>query len=133
MHTRRDIGKLALGGLALSGLSPTLAFAAKSDSTGNVRLGATTWSLRDLPRIPGKDNIDDLIKPLQSAGVSEIDLWSYNTEPAGPNFGPGAPPPPAAYPVQIHHFTPNPRIGNHLGQRTSDNRWTRMRCDRGQS
>jgi len=106
MHTRRDIGKLALGGLALSGLSTTLAFAAKSDSAGSVRLGATTWSLRDLPRIPGKDNIDDLIKPLQSAGVSEIDLWSYNTEPAGPNFGPGAPPPPAAYPVQIHHFTP---------------------------
>ena len=95
MYTRRDIGRIALGGVALS-----TAFG----STG-VRLGATTWSLRDLPRIPGKDNIDDLIKPLKSAGVDEIDLWSYNTEPAGPNTGPGAPPPPAAYPIKIHTFS----------------------------
>src|SRR5580704_14776712 len=95
MYTRRDIGKIALGGVALS---------TAWGNTG-VRLGATTWSLRDLPRIPGKDNIDDLIKPLKSAGVAEIELWSYNTEPAGPNFGPGAPPPPAAYPVKIKTFS----------------------------
>jgi sugar phosphate isomerase/epimerase len=103
MYTRRDIGKLALGGMALT------ASAASGDSgigaAGGVRLGATTWSLRDLPRIPGKDNIDDLIKPLKSAGVTEIDLWSYSTEPAGPNTGPGAPPPPAAYPIRIHTFS----------------------------
>jgi sugar phosphate isomerase/epimerase len=99
MYTRRDISKLALGGLTAS-----IAFGGTNES-GGVRLGATTWSLRDLPRIPGKDNVDDLIKPLQSAGVSEIDLWSYNTEPAGPNTGPGAPPPPAAYPIKIHTFS----------------------------
>jgi hypothetical protein len=95
MYTRRDIGRIALGGIALS---------TAYGSTG-VRLGATTWSLRDLPRVPGKDNIDDLIKPLKSAGVVEIDLWSYNAEPAGPNFGPGAPPPPAAYPVKVKTFS----------------------------
>ena len=95
MYTRRDIGRIALGGAALG-----MAY-----GDAGVRLGATTWSLRDLPRVPGKDNIDDLIKPLKSAGVAEIDLWSYNTEPAGPNFGPGAPPPPAAYPVKIKTFT----------------------------
>jgi sugar phosphate isomerase/epimerase len=106
MYSRRDIGKVALGGLALSGTA-LRAFGATNDSAaGGVRLGATTWSLRDLTRIPGQDNIDDLIKPLKSAGVTEIDLWSYNGEPAGPNFGPAAPPPPAAYPVKIHHFTP---------------------------
>jgi sugar phosphate isomerase/epimerase len=98
MYTRRDIGRIALGGVALSA-----AYGASSEP--GVRLGATTWSLRDLPRVPGKDNIDDLIKPLKSAGVTEIDLWSYNTEPAGPNFGPGAPPPPAAYPVKIKTFS----------------------------
>src|ERR1700733_10338876 len=91
MYTRRDIVRIALGSVALG-----TAFG----DTG-VRLGATTWSLRDLPRVPGKNNIADLIQPLKSAGVTEIDLWSYNTEPAGPNFGPGAPPPPAAYPVKI--------------------------------
>ena len=107
MYTRRDIGKLALGTTALVALPVSTAFGAKSDSDASgVRLGATTWSLRDLPRIPGQDNVSDLIKPLKSAGVTEIDLWSYNTEPAGPNTGPGAPPPPAAYPIKIKVFSP---------------------------
>ena len=91
MYTRRDIGKFALGTTALSALPVSLAFGADNA----VRLGATTWSLRDLTRVPGEDNVIDLVKPLKSAGVTEIDLWSYNVEPAGPNFGPGAPPPPA--------------------------------------
>jgi sugar phosphate isomerase/epimerase len=101
MYTRRDIGRIALGGAALG----TMYAASSEPVNAGVRLGATTWSLRDLTRIPGKDNIDDLIQPLKSAGVTEIDLWSYNTEPAGPNFGPGAPPPPAAYPVKIKTFS----------------------------
>jgi hypothetical protein len=77
MYTRRDLGRFALGGVALK-----TALGAAIDSPGSVQLGATTWSLRDMPRIPGKDNIDDLIKPLKSAGVTEVDLWSYNGEPA---------------------------------------------------
>lgn len=106
MYTRRDIGKLALGTSALVGLPVSRLFASKSESGADgVRLGATTWSLRDLPRIPGQDNIADLIEPLKSAGITGIDLWSYNVEPAGPNFGPGAPPPPAAYPIRIHTFS----------------------------
>src|SRR3954468_19581812 len=95
MYTRRNFGKFALGTTALT------LFA-----SDGVRIGATTWSLRDLPRVPGQNNVDDLIKPLKSAGVTEIDLWSYNVEPAGPNFGPGAPPPPAAYPVKVKTFSP---------------------------
>jgi hypothetical protein len=106
MYTRRDIGKVALGGLALSGTA-LKAFGATNDSAaGGVRLGATTWSLRDLPRIPGKDNIDDLIKPLKVRRRHRDRSLVVQTEPAGPNFGPAAPPPPAAYPVKIHHFTP---------------------------
>ena len=96
MYTRRDIGRIAIGGAAVS---------AAFGAAGGIRLGATTWSLRDLPRVPGKDNIDDLVRPLKSAGVTEINLWSYNTEPAGPNFGPGAPPPPAAYPIKIKTYS----------------------------
>jgi sugar phosphate isomerase/epimerase len=99
MYTRRAIGKLALGTAAAAALPA-------SPSAGSVRLGATTYSLRDLPRVPGKDNVADLIQPLQDAGVQMIDLWSYNTEPAGPNTGPGAPPPPAVYPIKIKVFTP---------------------------
>jgi sugar phosphate isomerase/epimerase len=96
-----------MGATVLSTLPKSAASAATTDSTVNgVRLGATTWSLRDLPRIPGQDNISDLIKPLKSAGIAEIDLWSYNAEPAGPNTGPGAPPPPAVYPIKIKTFSP---------------------------
>lgn len=101
MHTRRDFGKLAFGAAALAG--STLRLSAR---VSGPRFGATTWSLRELTRIPGQDNVKDLIRPLKDAGVREIDLWSYNTEPAGPNTGPGAPPPPAVYPIKIKKFTP---------------------------
>lgn len=100
MVTRRDFARFATGTAALASLPISKLFAADG-----VRFGATTYSLRDLPRIPGEDNISDLIKPLKAAGVTEIDLWSYNAEPAGPNTGPAAPPPPAAYPIKIHTFS----------------------------
>jgi sugar phosphate isomerase/epimerase len=106
MYTRRDIGRLALGTAAVAAVPASRLFAVPVAAVESVRLGATTRSLRDLPRIPGKDNVADLIKPLQDAGVKTIDLWSYNTEPAGPNTGPGAPPPPAVYPIKIKVFTP---------------------------
>lgn len=106
MYTRRDIGKLAMGTAAAAALPASRLFAVPEAPIQSVRLGATTYSLRDLPRIPGRDNVSDLIKPLQDAGVKMIDLWSYNTEPAGPNTGPGAPPPPAVYPIKIKVFTP---------------------------
>ena len=106
MYTRRDIGRLALGTAAAAALPASRLFAVPEAAVLSVRFGATTYSLRDLPRIPGKDNIADLIRPLQDAGVKSIDLWSYNAEPAGPNTGPGAPPPPAVYPIKIKVFTP---------------------------
>ncbi len=107
MYTRREIGKLALGTSALVGLPASRLFGASTGTGADaVRLGATTWSLRDLPRVPGQTNFADLIQPLKAAGVTEVDMWSYNVEPAGPNFGPGAPPPPAAYPVKIKTFSP---------------------------
>ena len=63
MHSRRDFGRLALAGLPLT--APLTASAARIDSTVNgVRLGTITYSFRDLPRTPGKDNIDDLIKAI---------------------------------------------------------------------
>jgi sugar phosphate isomerase/epimerase len=105
MYTRRELGRFAAATWGATTLSRA-AFAAVSEPADGVHLGATTWSLRDLPRISGQDNVADLIGPLKSAGVTAIDLWSYNTEPAGPNTGPGAPPPPAAYPIKIKMFTP---------------------------
>ncbi len=119
MYSRRDFGKMALVGLPVP-----MALGAASDAlpTG-VRLGATTYSLRDLPRVPGKDNIDDLINALHTVGVREVDLFSYNTEPAGPNTGPAAPPPPAAYPVKIKTFTPEERAAAVLETRNALRDW----------
>ncbi len=97
MHSRRDFGKLALAGLPGAAAIPT-AFGARIDSTVNgVRLGTITYSFRDLPRTPGKDNIDDLIKAITACGIGEIELYSPNLEPApagaakpassGPSYG----------------------------------------------
>ena len=97
MITRRDFGKTALAGIPLSA-----AWKARADAASNgVRLGVATYSFRDMARTPGRDNVDDVIKALQAAGAKEIELSSANTEPAGPNSGPAAPPPPSVYPSPI--------------------------------
>lgn len=107
MYTRRDLGRIAASTLGAAAIGRSAAFAAALGSpAAGVRLGATTWGLRDLPRIPGEDNVADVVKALQAAGVREVDLWSYNVEPAGPNTGPAAPPPPAVYPIKIKTFSP---------------------------
>jgi sugar phosphate isomerase/epimerase len=96
MLSRRDFGKTALAAL------PVL----KAWSAAPVRVGVSTYSFRDLLRTPGKDNVDDIVKAVRQLGVHEIELHSYNTEPAGPNSGPAVPPPPSAYPDPIR--TPSP-------------------------
>ncbi len=81
--------------------------AANSDSaSGGVRIGASTYSFRDLPRVPGQDNIDDIIKALAFSGVSAIELASANAEPAGPDSGPAAPPKPSVYPPPVREVSP---------------------------
>ena len=101
MYSRRDFGKMALAGVPLS-----VAAGAPDENAGGIRIGAATFSFRDLVRTPGRDNIDDVIKALQFAGVKETELASANTEPAGPNSGPAVPPPPSAYPPPIRAPTP---------------------------
>jgi len=111
MQTRREFAKLAavLGGAASM---PFAGAAARIDSTVNgVRLGTITYSFRDLPRTPGKDNVDDLIKALTACGIGEIELYSPNIEPApasaarpaasGPAYGVAAGPRPAPSADQI--------------------------------
>jgi len=98
MISRRDFGKTALAGIPLS---VGVAYAAP-----DVRLGLATTSYRDLLRTPGRDNVADIVKAVRAAGVTEIELSSANTEPAGPNSGPAVPPPPSAYPDPIRTPTP---------------------------
>lgn len=119
MITRRDFGRAALAGIPLSAIRK-----AQADVASNgVRLGVATYSYRDLVRTPGRDNVDDIIKALQSAGAKEIELASANTEPAGPNSGPAVPPPPSAYPPPIKPPSPEEVAAAKLAVRNSLRSW----------
>src|SRR5579871_21283 len=97
MLSRRDFGKIALAGVPL-------ALGAASNNV--VRVGALTESFHDLPRTPGRDNVDDVIRVLKASGVAEIDLASANTEAPSPETGLKPPPPPGPYGGPPAGFTP---------------------------
>jgi sugar phosphate isomerase/epimerase len=80
MYTRREFGRLTLGGMAL----PLLGRLADS-KTGGVRLGVQTYSFRDLPRVEGSDHVDVIITAMKECGLSECELFAPQVEPqAGP-------------------------------------------------
>ena len=74
MQSRRQVGKLALGGVALAVL-PHLK-AAKVDSTvRGVKMGLITGSLNPLPETPaGKDVIDTVIEGCLAVGAANVEL-----------------------------------------------------------
>ena len=74
VQSRRDLGRLALSGVALAVL-PRLQ-AAKIDSTvRGVRLGMITGSLNPLPETPaGKDVVDTVIEGCLAVGAANIEL-----------------------------------------------------------
>jgi len=53
-----------------------------------VVVGVTTSSFRDLPRLAGRDNVDDVIRALQSVRATDIELALANVEPAPPSLEP---------------------------------------------
>jgi len=99
MISRRGFTQAALAGIPLSS-------AWTAQAASEMRVGLATTSFRELLRTPGRDNVADIVKAVRAAGVTEIELSSANTEPAGPNSGPAVPPPPSAYPNPIK--TPSP-------------------------
>ena len=119
MVSRREFGKAALAAVPLSAAWRATAH----PSANGARLGVATYSYRDLPRTPGRDNVDDVIKALQFAGAREIELHSANTEPAGPNSGPAVPPPPSAYPPPVKPPSPEEVAAAKLAVRNSLRRW----------
>jgi sugar phosphate isomerase/epimerase len=64
-------------------LAAAMPFLAKIDSVVNgVRLGAITYSFRDLPRTPGaSDAVDVMINALTECGIGEIEIFSPHLEP----------------------------------------------------
>ena len=80
MYTRREFGRLTVGGVALP-LLGTLA----GTKVGGVRLGVQTYSFRDLPRAEGIDHVDAIIAAMKECGLSECELFAPQVE---PQFGP---------------------------------------------
>jgi sugar phosphate isomerase/epimerase len=96
MLSRREFGKMTMGGLV--GLTAGARLTAFADSTVNgVRLGVQTYSFRELPRTPGGDAVDTIIKAMTECGLSECELFAPQVEPqfnTGGRGARGAPPTP---------------------------------------
>ena len=76
--SRRDFVKTAFAGVPLYA-----SVTRKIDSVvSGVRLGAITYSFRQLPRTPGaSDAVDVMINALTECGIGEIELYSPDLEP----------------------------------------------------
>jgi sugar phosphate isomerase/epimerase len=93
--SRREFGGALIAGLPLAAVLGSVRL-----SAGAVAIGVSTSSFRDLPRVPGRDNLNDVIRALQAVGVTRVELALANLEPAPPNTAPvmgGS----AAYPRRI--------------------------------
>jgi len=103
MLTRREFAVLAASGLVTVRLKADTTEetgAAISSTVNGVRIGAQTYSFRDLPRPAGAtDSTDVVIHALTAAGLTECELFAPQLEPqfgSGARGARGAPPSPEA-------------------------------------
>jgi sugar phosphate isomerase/epimerase len=85
MLTRREFATFVVSTLAvppaLAHARQAAAAAAKGAMINGVRVGAQTYSFRQLPRPAGGDMVDVLIKAFTECGLRECELWSPQIEP----------------------------------------------------
>jgi hypothetical protein len=92
--SRREFG----GAIAALPLAAVMGPARPSAS--ETPLWVSTSSFRDLPRVPGRDNLDEVMRALQAVRATHVELAFANLEPAPPSTAPvmgGS----AAYPRRI--------------------------------
>jgi len=95
MITRREFGTITLAGVAL----PRFLEARIDSKVAGVRLGAQTYSFREMLRPAGEsDAVDAVIKALTDSGLSECELLGAHLEPqaAAARVQPGVAPSPEA-------------------------------------
>jgi sugar phosphate isomerase/epimerase len=93
--SRREFGGALIAGLPFAALMRPIGLTA-----AELAIGVSTSSFRDLPRVTGRDNIDDVVRALQAVSTSHVELAFANLEPAPPSVAPvmgGS----AAYPRRI--------------------------------
>jgi sugar phosphate isomerase/epimerase len=122
--SRRAFGRTVLAGVPLAAWVAPRALRAADALT----IGVSTDSFRDLPRITGRDNVDDVIRAVQAARVTHIELALANLEPAPPSTAPfigGTP----AYPQRVV-FTPEQVLAMNASARYALRNW-RVRSEPG--
>lgn len=82
--SRREFGRIVIAGAPLLALADP----PRLSANGRVVLGVTSDSFRELPRVEGQDNVDDVIKALRAVRATHIDLALAHLEPAPPSTAP---------------------------------------------
>jgi sugar phosphate isomerase/epimerase len=93
--SRREFGGALIAGLPLAAVLRSTGL-----SAAELPIGVSTSSFRDLPRVTGRDNLDDVMKALKAVRATHVELAFANLEPAPPSVAPvmgGS----AAYPRRI--------------------------------
>jgi sugar phosphate isomerase/epimerase len=94
------LSRREFGGVLVAGLPFAAVIGSVRVSAAEVPIWVSTSSFRDLPRAPGRDNLDEVIRALQAVRATHVELALANLEPAPPNTAPvmgGS----AAYPKRI--------------------------------
>jgi sugar phosphate isomerase/epimerase len=79
------LSRREFAGVLMAGLPFAAAMRSERLFAGETAVGVSTASFRDLPRVPGRDNLDEVIRALQAVGVTHVELAFANLEPAPPN------------------------------------------------
>jgi sugar phosphate isomerase/epimerase len=116
--------------MALAALPLPLARAGRIDSSvKGVKLGVTTFSFRDLRRIAGQDNVDDIVRAVTACGAGEIELNSTNIEPASASGQPSAFGPTYGAARGVHPVLTPGQIGIRKMDRENLRRWRLTTAD----
>jgi hypothetical protein len=113
--SRREFGTIAAVALASARSARQL------DAAESLRVGVTTSSFRDLPRVTGLNNVDDIVRALRTVRAAHVELALANLEPAPPSVAPfmgGTP----AYPRWIV-LTPEEIAATNARARADLRRW----------
>lgn len=92
--SRREFGGVIAGVPLAAAMGSARLFASQ------LPIGVSTASFRDLPRVAGRDNLDDVIRAVKAVRATHVELAFANLEPAPPSVAPvmgGS----AAYPRRI--------------------------------
>lgn len=117
--SRRAFTRAILAGVPLAASFRTYA--------AQVRVGVSTFSFRDFPRVPGRDNVDEVVRALRAVGATAIELSLQHVEPAPPSVAPtmgGS----AAYPKRIV-LTPEQIAATNADARDALRRWRLSAAD----